>query len=70
MPARTRQPASEAEPEGAPEPAPEINLEAGDGADAGSAGPGTAALSSQIAGLAKLLTRLVGTVEAQDEKLA
>ena len=60
----------EAEPEGAPEPAPELVQEAADNEEVVLADPSSAQISSQIAGLENLITRLVGTVEGQNEKIA
>ena len=60
----------EAEPEGAPEPAPELVQEAADNGEVVLADPSSAQISSQIAGLENLITRLVGTVEGQNEKIA
>jgi hypothetical protein len=63
--------AAEAEPEGSPEPAPELVSETEDTAAGGAQTvDATSALSSQIAGLEGLITRLVSTVEVQNEKLA
>ena len=63
--------AAEAEPEGAPEPAPELVSETEDIAAGGAlADPSSAHISTQIAGLENLITRLVGTVEGQNEKIA
>ena len=63
--------AAEAEPEGSPEPAPELVSETEDIAAGGAlADPASAKISTQIAGLENLITRLVGTVEGQNEKIA
>ena len=70
-PRRVPAAAAEAEPEGSPEPAPELVSETEDTAAGGAqTADATSALSSQIAGIEGLLTRLVGTVEAQNDKLA
>ena len=66
---RTPVPAAEAETEGVPEPAPEVLPEADGVAAGGAQAATTAGLSQQIAGLEGLITRLVGTVEGQNEKL-
>ena len=66
---RTAVPAAEAETEGVPEPAPEVLPEADGVAAGGAQAATTAGLSQQIAGLEGLITRLVGTVEGQNEKL-
>ena len=55
---------AKAEPEGSPEPTPELVSEAEDTAAGGAQiADATSALSSQIAGLEGLITRLVSTVE-------
>ena len=73
MTSRTRRavgPPAEAELEGAPEPAPELVQEAADIGEVVLADPSSTQISTQIAGLENLITRLVGTVEGQNEKIA